>query len=48
MPYEKDGAYSFLKAAKAGNIVMVKDLLAHCKYLVYDFDEVFVLLSSFR
>jgi len=38
-PYQKDGAYSLIQAAKVLNISYVHDLLIHNKYLVYDFDE---------
>ncbi len=39
-PYEKNGAYTFLKAAKSGVYQVVKDLLIQSKYLIYDFNEV--------
>ena len=40
-PYQKDGAYEFIKATKRGDLSTMKKYLEINKFLVYDFDDVF-------
>ncbi len=46
-PYQKEGAYEFIKATKRGDLSKMKKYLEINKYLVYDFDDVFSLKSVF-
>ena len=39
-PYEMQGSFSFMEAAKLGDLKTCKLLLSRNKYLVYNFDYV--------
>ena len=46
-PYDKDFSFEFLNAAKENNIPKLEHYLNNMnKYLVYDFDDVIILLFN--
>jgi len=39
-PYQKEGSYELIKAAKRGNVEIMKKLLDYNRFLIFDFDNV--------
>lgn len=46
MPYEKEGSKEMMIALKTGVYTDVKDYLIRNKYLVYDFDHVYIYVYN--